>query len=102
MSRTPLPPSVLVSSVVRGANQGDSHGGLYLVDFDRDVSEQLLDWNDSGIDFEGRGADRGLRGICVLQDLIYIAASDELFAFDKNFKIVRSEEHTSELQSQSN
>lgn len=85
-----MPPSVLVSSVVRGANQGDSHGGLYLVDFDRDVSEQLLDWNESGIDFEGRGADRGLRGICVLQELIYIAASDELFVFDKNFKIVAS------------
>jgi len=86
----PHPSSVLVSSVVRGANQGESHGGLYRVDFDSGASEQLLDWNDSGIEFEGRGADRGLRGIAIVQDLIFIAASDELFVFDKSFRIVSS------------
>ena len=48
---------VLVSSVVRGANQGDSHGGLFLVDLERETFEQLLDWNDGSINFEGRGAD---------------------------------------------
>lgn len=84
------PSSVLVSSVVRGANQGDSHGGLYRVDLDQGVSEQLLDWNDSGIEFDGRGADRGLRGIAIVQDLVFIAASDELFVFDKSFKIIAS------------
>ncbi len=85
------PPSkVLVSSVVRGANQGDSHGGLYLVDFEQSSHEQLLDWNNSGINFEGRGADRGLRGIVIVDDLIFVAASDELFAFDKRFRILGS------------
>lgn len=85
-----LLPSVLVSSVVRGANQGDSHGGLYRVDLETSASEQMLDWNDGGINFEGRGADRGLRGIAFHEDLIFIAASDELFAFDKFFRIVAS------------
>jgi len=85
------PPSkVLVSSVVRGADQGDSHGGLYLVDLERESREQVLDWNDGRINFEGRGADRGLRGIAVVGDLVFVAASDELFAFDRSFRIVAS------------
>jgi hypothetical protein len=86
----PFPPRVLVSSVVRGADQGASHGGLYLVDLENETHEQLLDWNDGSINFDGRGADRGLRGIVVADDLVFIAASDELFAFDRNFRIVAS------------
>ena len=82
--------SVLVSSVIRGAEHGDSHGGLYRVDFSDGACEQLLDWNDSGIDFDGRGADRGLRGIVIHGEEIFIAASDELFLFDKEFRILNS------------
>jgi hypothetical protein len=85
------PPSrILVSSVVRGADQGDSHGGLYLVDLHRETFDQLLDWNDGSIDFDGRGGDRGLRGIVAVGDLVYVAASDELFAFDRGFRAVAS------------
>ena len=83
-------PRLLVSSVVRGSRQGDSHGGLYLVDMEQGRFEQKLDWNTSGIDFEGRGADRGLRGIAVIGREIFIAASDELFVFDTDFKVVAS------------
>jgi hypothetical protein len=83
-------PKLLVSSVVRGASQGDSHGGLYLVDIERGAHEQLLDWNDGSINFEGRGADRGLRGIAVCGDAIFVAASDELFAFDRSFRVAAS------------
>ena len=84
------PAKVLVSSVVRGADQGDSHGGLYRVDFQTDAVEQLLDWNDSGINWDGRGADRGLRGIAIVGEEIFIAASDELFLFNRRFEIVAS------------
>jgi hypothetical protein len=83
-------PRLLVSSVVRGSRQGDSHGGLYLADMERGTFEQKLDWNASGIDFEGRGADRGLRGIALIGREVFIAASDELFLFDTDFKIVAS------------
>jgi hypothetical protein len=83
-------PRLLVSSVVRGSRQGDSHGGLYLVDMERGTFDQQLDWNTSGIDFEGRGADRGLRGIAVVGHEIHVAASDELFVFDRGFKVVAS------------
>ena len=41
----------------------------------------------------GRGADRGLRGIAFDGDDIYIAASDELFCFDKNFKLRHSKKN---------
>lgn len=83
-------PKLLVSSVVRGANQGDSHGGVYIVDLEQETFEQRVDWNDCGIDFGGRGADRGLRGVVVHNGQIFVAASDELFIFDRDFKIVAS------------
>jgi hypothetical protein len=91
MSRAAAPlPKLLVSSVVRGSRQGDSHGGLYLVDMEAGKFEQKLDWNTSSIDFEGRGADRGLRGIAVIGEEIFVAASDELFVFDRAFGILAS------------
>jgi len=83
-------PKLIATSVVRGSQQGESHGGVYTIDFATQAAEQVVDWNTSDIDFEGRGADRGLRGITFVGDEIYIAASDELFVYDQDFKIVRS------------
>ena len=78
-------PKLVATSVVRGSVQGESHGGIYTIDFEKKEAEQHVDWNTSDIDFEGRGADRGLRGICFHDEEIFIAASDELFCYDKNF-----------------
>jgi hypothetical protein len=83
-------PKLIATSVVRGSQQGESHGGVYTVDFETQEGEQHVDWNTSNIDFEGRGADRGLRGIAFHTDEIYIAASDELFCYDPDFNIVHS------------
>ena len=83
-------PSLIATSVVRGAEQGDSHGGIYLLDFKNQEVSQVVDWDTSEIDFQGRGWDRGLRGIAFYGNEIYIAASDELFVYDRNFKIQRS------------
>lgn len=83
-------PRLIVTSVVRGSRQGESHGGIYTVDFERQTGAQHVDWNTSDIDWEGRGADRGLRGIAFNGEEILIAASDELFVYDQDFKIVRS------------
>jgi hypothetical protein len=71
---------------VRGSRQGESHGGVYLVDFDADRAVQVLDWNTMDIDWQGRGWDRGLRGIAFDGDVVLIAASDELFAYTPDFK----------------
>jgi hypothetical protein len=83
-------PTLIATSVVRGAEQGDSHGGIYLVNFASQEVTQVVDWNTSEIDFQGRGWDRGLRGIAIFKDEIYVAASDELFVYDPAFKIQRS------------
>jgi len=83
-------PKLIATSVVRGSQQGESHGGIYTVDFENKSGDQHVDWNTSDIDFEGRGADRGLRGIAFDGDDIYVAASDELFCYDRSFKITDS------------
>ena len=83
-------PRLIVTSVVRGSRQGESHGGVYTLDFSTQTGRQRLDWNTGDIDFSGRGADRGLRGIAFDGDDIYIAASDELFCFDRSFRIKES------------
>ena len=83
-------PNLIVTSVVRGSQQGESHGGVFTVDFEKQEAQQHVDWNTGEIDFEGRGADRGLRGITFYGDDVYIAASDELFCYDRTFRIRES------------
>ena len=81
---------LVATSVVRGSQQGESHGGVYLLDLETQQAELKLDWNAAGIDWSGRGGDRGLRGIAFDGDTIYITASDELFAFRPDFSRVGS------------
>jgi hypothetical protein len=83
-------PTLIATSVVRGSQQGESHGGVFTVDFNRQDGAQHIDWNTGNIDWEGRGADRGLRGIEFDGDDIYIAASDELFVYNREFEKQRS------------
>ena len=83
-------PTLIATSVVRGSRQGESHGGVFMVDFEKRNVAQMIDWNTSKIDFEGRGGDRGLRGIAFGGGDILIAASDELFHFDRSFKVKTS------------
>lgn len=81
---------LLASSVVRGSQQGDSHGGVYLIDIDRQSVQQTIDWNTVDIDWRGRGWDRGLRGIAFDSETVYIVASDELFAYTPDFQLIDS------------
>ena len=89
----PLPatlPRMIATSVVRATNQGESHGGVYLVDLLGGSFEQVIDWNEASISWEGRGADRGLRGIAFHEDLVLLAASDEIFVYDTELRLVGS------------
>ncbi len=83
-------PKLITTSVVRGSQQGESHGGVYIIDFAGQEVSQVVDWNTGEIDFQGRGWDRGLRGIAFFAGEIYVAASDELFVYDQDFRIQRS------------
>ncbi|MEM8685386.1 MAG: hypothetical protein AAGF72_18335 [Pseudomonadota bacterium] len=82
--------ALIATSVVRGSQQGESHGGVYLIDLDGQRVLQPVDWNTMDIDWQGRGWDRGLRGIDFDGDRVFIAASDELFEYDRNFRQVAS------------
>jgi hypothetical protein len=82
--------TLIATSVVRGSKQGESHGGIFLIDLDRQRVAQPVDWNTTKIDWQGRGWDRGLRGIAMDGDKIYIAASDELFVYNRDFETVTS------------
>lgn len=81
---------LITTSVVRGSRQGESHGGVYLVDLAEQQARQVIDWNTMDIDWHGRGWDRGLRGITFHDGRVYIAASDELFAYTPDFKLIGS------------
>lgn len=76
--------------MVRGSRQGESHGGVYLIDLKRKRVKQALDWDTTDIDWQGRGWDRGLRGIAFDGSRVFVAASDELFEYDPEFNLIGS------------
>jgi hypothetical protein len=78
---------LIATSVVRGSQQGESHGGVFLIDLIDQEVHQVIDWNTMDIDWRGRGADRGLRGIAFYKETVFIAASDELFAYNPDFSL---------------
>ncbi len=82
--------TLIATSVVRGSQQGESHGGIYLVDIDQQMVFQPVDWDTADIDWQGRGWDRGLRGIAFDGERVFVAASDELFEYDSEFNQVAS------------
>lgn len=87
-------PKLLVSSVVRAAEKGEVHGGLYEVEVQSSSASCVRAWDEVGIDWEGRGGDRGLRGIAVGESSIYLAASDRILVMDSDYEI------TSELSNE--
>ena len=82
--------TLIATSVVRGSHQGESHGGVYLVDFEQQSVSQAIDWNTADIDWQGRGWDRGLRGIAFDGERVFIAASNELFVYSPEFELLAS------------
>jgi hypothetical protein len=81
---------LITTSVVRGSEQGESHGGVYLINLEEQDVRQVVDWNTTGIDWQGRGWDRGLRGVAIDSETVYIVASDELLAYTPDFKLIGS------------
>jgi len=81
---------LVATSVVRGSCKGESHGGIYIVDLEKERVYQTVDWTKTDIDWQGRGGDRGLRGIAFHKDRVFVVASDELFEYTPNFELVAS------------
>lgn len=83
-------PTVIASSVIRSSHHGESHGGLYLVDLETERVRQVLDWNRLDIRWDGRGGERGLRGVAVHDGAVFVAAYDRLYEIDAGFSIRQS------------
>lgn len=83
-------PRVVISTVMRIAQKGERHGSVYLVDLGAGTYERVFDWDRTDIDWSGRGGDRGLRGIAIHDGKVYIAASDEVLIFDRDFRLLGS------------
>jgi hypothetical protein len=81
---------LIATSVVRGSHRGESHGGIWLIDLDAREVRRAADWTEPGIDWQGQGGDRGLRGIAFDGNTVYVAASDELLAFTPGFERIGS------------
>jgi len=81
---------LIATSVVRGSEKGESHGGVFLVDLEGQDVRQVMDFESTDIASEGRDRDRGLRGIAVDGETVYFVASDTLLAFTPNFKLIGS------------
>jgi len=79
---------LIASSVVRGAQLHSSHGGLCVVDCRSGAVDWVLDWNSPDIDVEERGGDRGLRGIGIAGDSIYVLSSVALIRLDRNMRLL--------------
>lgn len=84
---TEILPKLVATSVVRGRRRGGSHGGVYMIDFETQEVEHYFNWDTSEIDFEGHSGDRGLRGIAFSDEDVLVAGSNELYWYDRNFKI---------------
>jgi hypothetical protein len=41
---------LIATSVARGSQQGESHGGVFLIDLDRQRVRQAIGWNTTDID----------------------------------------------------
>ena len=80
-------PKLVATSVVRGSQPSENHGGVFTVDFEKQDVELIFDWNASEIDVQGGNGDRGMRGISFRDEDVLIAASDVLFCCDRSFKI---------------
>ena len=83
-------PIVVASSVIRSTQKGESHGGLYLVDLESGSHEQVIDWDHARIDWRGRGAERGLRGIAFHGGFVYVAADEQVMVYTSGFELVET------------
>ena len=76
-----------VTSVVRGSAKGECHGAIHLVDMAQGRVAQVVDWNAPGVDWSQPGGGRGLRGIALDGERVFVAGSDALFQFSPAFEL---------------
>ena len=91
---------LIFTTVIRAADLGDAHGGLYVLDCD---SQEIVHYEPCTDNFSNeneRGGERGLRGISVQDDRIYVAGSNSIRIIDpNNYSTISSIENSEFLNS---
>ena len=77
---------LIATSVVRGSHQGESHGGVYLIDFDNEVVHQTLDWNTADIDWQAIGTPERV-GLTAGASAPDILVEEVVAAFRQRFEV---------------
>jgi len=75
---------ILLTTVIRAAKLGGIHGGFYVIDY---PSKDVVFHSTCDEDFSGdneRGGERGLRGIAIDGDRVYVAGSNSIQILDAN------------------
>ena len=75
---------IICTTVIRAAKQGDIHGGLYVIDTDKEEVIYHAPYEKDFINDNERGGERGLRGISVLDDRIIVSDSAGFIELDKD------------------
>ncbi len=81
---------LITTSIIRGGDKGESHGGVYIIDVEGQDVRQVMDFETTDVAGQGGDWDRGLRGIAIDGESVYFVASDVLLAFTPDFKLVGS------------
>ena len=91
---------IICSTVVRAAKQGGIHGGLYVIDTDKEEVIHHAPYEKDFINDNERGGERGLRGISVLSDRIIVADSAGFIELDRNtYEIKRTHQDSDYFKS---
>lgn len=80
---------IAATTVCQNSRRGESHGGVYLIDIGHGRGAHRLDWSHSGIDWDGDVGGRGLRGIEIEGDRVFIATAESLLEFSAEFELLR-------------
>ena len=79
---------LVTTSVIRGSVRGETHGGICVLDLEAQSVLRTYDRDDSDIDWTSASGGRGLRGIAVDGDTVYVATGAELLAMTPEFSVV--------------
>lgn len=81
---------ILATSVHLGGTPEENHGAVHLVDLDQGRAAPMLRWKAKGPDWEESGGGRGLRGVAIDGESVWIASSDTLLLFTPEFELKAS------------
>ena len=71
---------------MHGAAEGEVHGGAFLVDLANQSVFHTIKYDFPNIEWFGEEGGRGLRGMALDGDTLYIAAGNRLLAYDTRFR----------------